>query len=250
MKTLGKFAPLLFIRETPHHLMEHRPPFGFKFQTFKISQIENFRKNASSWEPGRYTNCAVVGNSGILKIQNHGTDIDSNDAVFRVNHSPVKMFSAFVGSKTTYHVSSSHWIRELRLHPHRNFLVVCDRPFVYSCQNVMFREVRQNVQLVNPIFYKNVSHFTGRSKIPLTGIVAVFIALSMCQSVHLFGFSFGEFDFLSERKICQYYYESQETCRISDKTYHARNGDSIFHDFKAHKKLLRYLNQTGLVRMH
>jgi hypothetical protein len=243
---LHNFAPLLFINEQTDTLMLHAPPYGFKLRNFNMrAKLSAFRENASSWTPTKHNTCAVVGNSGILRLTNYGKRIDSHDAIFRVNHAPVAAFAQYVGTRTTFHVTSSHWKRELIAHPRRRFLVVCDRPFVYSCQNLLFAKRYQNIQLINPLFYRNVSNFAGHSKIPLTGFVAIFAALTLCTTVNTFGFTLVDLS-----RICQYYYEHPLQCKMTDKMYHARRGDSYFHDFAAHRKTVQWLNKTSIVNAY
>ena len=52
----------------------------------------------------KYDTCAVVGNSGSVSGGGQGGEIDSAEAVFRINYAPTKGFERDVGSKTHYDV--------------------------------------------------------------------------------------------------------------------------------------------------
>lgn len=231
--------PLLFVNESRTTLMKYAPPYGFKFQKFGFPHLERFMTNATYRNISHYKQCAVIGNSGILLKGKHGAFIDKHDAVFRTNHAPTKKFSTHVGTKTTFHVTSSHWIRELKDHKSRSFLVICDRPFVYSCQNILFAKKYSNVHLINPLFYRYLQSFTPRSKIPLTGFVSIAIALHLCDKVNIFGFTVNTTD------ACDYYY----SCKSTDKAYHLRKGDHLYHNFAEHRKLLQHWIRNGVLKL-
>lgn len=199
-------------------------------------------KRNAWWRPIPHAeSCAVVGNSGILKKRRDGAIIDKHDLVFRVNHAPTKGYEAHVGNRTDYHVSSSHWMREWKENPTQVFFVVCDRPYVYSCQNILFSEQRPGIHLVNPLFYRQVRELTGDSKIPLTGFVAISLALRICNRVRVFGFSIDA----ARRgdKVCEYYY----SCARTSYSYNTRRGGRFFHDFSAHQQRLKEWASRGII---
>ncbi len=57
----------------------------------------------------KFDSCAVVGNSGYLKLAQFGAAIDSHDVVVRLNQSPTKAFARWVGSKTSIRILNSLW---------------------------------------------------------------------------------------------------------------------------------------------
>jgi len=63
--------------------------------------------NAPEFERERFQTCAVVGNSGILLKSKLGPEIDSHDAVFRLNNAPAG--SQDVGDKTTVRILNKKW---------------------------------------------------------------------------------------------------------------------------------------------
>jgi hypothetical protein len=57
----------------------------------------------------KYERCAVVGNSGILRLYRLGEHIDQHDMVIRFNLAPTEGYSDIVGRKTTFRlVNSQH----------------------------------------------------------------------------------------------------------------------------------------------
>lgn len=55
-------------------------------------------------ERKRHRTCAVVGASGLLRLHEYGAEIDSHEAVFRLNTQPTEGYERFVGTKTTYNM--------------------------------------------------------------------------------------------------------------------------------------------------
>eukprot|EP00854_Cymbomonas_tetramitiformis_P000802 gene802-1282_t len=66
---------------------------------FHHSLVVRLPQEDAKW---RYSSCALVSNSGELLSKRMGEEIDSHDAVIRMNFPPVKGFEPFVGSKTTF----------------------------------------------------------------------------------------------------------------------------------------------------
>ena len=59
----------------------------------------------------RLKSCAVVGNSGSLKLSRLGDAINTHDVVVRLNHSPVANFGRWVGTKTHVRVLNTLWTK-------------------------------------------------------------------------------------------------------------------------------------------
>ena len=145
------------------------------------------------------------------------------------------------------HAASDYHFKEEREFPRgETMLVVCDRPYVYSCQNVLFATRKPRWHNVNPVFYAAVRRQTDRRQhgIPLTGVVAAAVATRLCSSVDVYGLSTMRYA-PEEKKICFYYWQ----CRSSDRWYHSRPGDSDFHDFKGNAAALIRWNASGSIRL-
>ena len=60
---------------------------------------------------GTWGSCAIVGNSGLLRLSTFGKSIDSHDIVVRVNQAPMRGYSRRVGLKVTHRVLNRLWTR-------------------------------------------------------------------------------------------------------------------------------------------
>jgi len=88
---------------------------------------------------------------------------------------------------------------------------------------MLFSHTNKRMHMINPLFYDYVYNVTERrSKIPLTGLVSVFLALRTCRYVNIYGFTIKQYS------KCAYYWD----CSKSSKWYVERKGDAVFHDFK------------------
>ena len=91
---------------TPHLKFSSPNPelWADRFVTFEPEILTLLPKRDEALQ---YGTCAVVGNSGRLVNARHGAEIDTHDAVFRINYAPVHGFTEHVGSKTTFDVVNS-----------------------------------------------------------------------------------------------------------------------------------------------
>mmetsp|Transcript_39908 Transcript_39908/g.113198 ORF Transcript_39908/g.113198 Transcript_39908/m.113198 type:complete len:576 (+) Transcript_39908:233-1960(+) len=63
----------------------------------------------------RYGSCAVVGNSGHLRLSNYGPTIEAFDAVIRTNQAPIKGYTKYVGAKTTFRLMNRAMARRYQV---------------------------------------------------------------------------------------------------------------------------------------
>ena len=226
-------VPLYMIDEEPERLMRHKPPYGYNFRGFTRDALLAKRSHASLPAVREYDSCAVVGSSGTLLRMQLGREIDMHDAVIRVNAAPtMRKFDSHAGARTTWrvfsspHADSDFKFKEQDLFPNTTMLVVCDRPYVYSCQNVLFANRKPLMHGISPIFYAAVRRHTDKRKhaIPLTGVVAVAIAIRSCRTVDVYGMST-----MTGPRACFYYWSCSHG---TDALYHSRPGDAEFHDFR------------------
>lgn len=242
--------------EDPAKLMRHKPPYGYQFgagkRAFREDELLRKRQNATLPTVRRFSSCAVVGSSGTLLHHQLGREIDAHAAVIRVNSAPLSStFAPMVGSRTTWrlfsspHAASDFSFHEERMYPNQTMLVLCDRPYVYSCQNVLFARRKPNLHNINPRFYERVRRNTDTRKhaIPLTGVVAVAAAIRSCDSVSVYGLS----TMSAQRPSCFYYWRCGK--RDTDAVYHSRPGDAEFHDFEGNAQALLRWNASGAIRL-
>lgn len=57
----------------------------------------------------KFKSCAIVGSSGSLLMAEHGREIDSHSAVFRINRAPTEGYSAHTGNKTNFRLLNAKW---------------------------------------------------------------------------------------------------------------------------------------------
>ena len=105
--------------------------------------------------------------------------------------------------------------------------------------------------MINPRFYEMVRRQTDKRKnaIPLTGVVAVAVAMRSCDSVDVYGLS----TMSSARPACFYYWRCggglTAATALTDAKYHSRPGDAEFHDFKGNAQALLRWNASGLIHI-
>lgn len=171
-------VPLFMVEEEVSRLMLNRPPFGYNLPSFSVDELQRKRKNATLPSVRMYDSCAVVGSSGTLLRSLLGAEIDAHDAVWRINGAPGQAeWRAYAGMKTTVrvfaspHASPAGGFKEEALFPNTTFLTVCDRSYIYSCQNLMFDQPKPRWHNINPIFYHAVRRETDRRKASERSIV-------------------------------------------------------------------------------
>ena len=250
--------PLFMIEERPARLMRHAPPYGFKYgvgrKAFVLSELVAMRANATLPSIRRFQSCAVVGSSGTLLHHRFGPEIDAHEAVIRVNGAPLgPRFEHIAGARTTWrvfaspHPASHSQFTEESTYANQTLLVLCNREYVYSCQNVLFAQRKTRVHGINPRFYESVRrqvHKRYKTRQPLTGVVAVAAALRSCASVDVYGMST-----LASRRSCFYYWLCG--ANVTDAAYHGRADDfRSRHDFAKNAQALLRWNASGLIRLH
>ena len=170
---------------------------------------------------GKYQNCAVVGNSGILLRRNYGEVIDAHQMVMRLNNARTAGFEKFVGEKTTIVFVNSNILhqcaRRVRCFcqaygeevpivmyvsqvahlmdvvmcgaAHKAPLLVTDPRFdILSARIVRWYSVKEFVERTGKSISEWASAHDGDSFHYSSGMQAVMLALGLCEKVNLFGF--------------------------------------------------------------
>jgi len=234
-------APIFFAGEHLQTIMRDHAPYGYSGEAER--KILRYMANATQPARLRYSTCAVVGASGVLKKYRWGAEIDSHEAVIRANAAPVGgRHRPWTGSRSTWRVFSSAYWKGHYSHsgPHEQFLVVCDRPYVYSCQYHLFErhDLFPRAHAVNPVFYGLARQQVGvpTALIPTTGLLAVAAAVHACDRVRVYGFGNGS------RSSCYYYHKD---CHKTDYDYLHRK--PAYHHFMKERETLARWHAAGMI---
>lgn len=136
--------------------------------------------------PRQFGRCAVIGNSGDLLKTNFGEEIDGYDAVVRENGAPIQNYTKYVGRKSTFRLLNRGSAKALDKvveldETRREALIV--KTTVHDIMSKMIREV----PIHNPIYLMLGASFGSAAK--GTGLKALEFALSICDSVDMYGFT-------------------------------------------------------------
>ncbi|KAG2461359.1 SIA4B sialyltransferase, partial [Polypterus senegalus] len=159
-----------------------------------------------TWAPDPETcrRCAVVGNSGHLLHSNLGQLISSHDYVFRMNHGKTKGYEADVGNKTTHHIMYPESAQDLDkgvhlvllpfkvqdLHWLASALSTGEIKRTYTRVKTKIKTDRDKIVVINPSFFHYVylNWTNSQGKYPSTGLLAIMLAVHMCDQVSVFGY--------------------------------------------------------------
>ena len=203
--------PVILVRAS-HAYGEATHRYEFPKAVLKLLPVDDRRAH--------YASCAVVGNTaGLLKGTQYGFHIDTHDAVFRVNYAPTKGFEVYVGERTTYDVVSAALAKKLidgTASPHR---LVNSTMVLYDTTSEMVRRTlveafvrqfsgvsleRSHALLLSPDLasaaaqaWEQLENAIASTRVERTragevkapqAFIAAFVALQMCDAVHLYGF--------------------------------------------------------------
>ncbi|QDZ18387.1 sialyltransferase [Chloropicon primus] len=203
-----------------------------------------------------FSTCAVVGNGGTLQTTKYGKSIDSHEIVFRANQAPVKRYEDRVGSKTTFRILNKRWLgtysanvgylplergvflttsrgdqkvvdtlyRKHKDNPKVNVITMSSK--ISGASRKVLEEFKDYVKC-----HKRGKAFHGGSTIS-SGLYEVFMALSLCDKVTVYGFGNGGHGLYQ-------YYKFRNTER--------KTGDSV-HSFDAEKALVMQLERDGFLK--
>lgn len=136
--------------------------------------------------PRQFGRCAVIGNSGDLLKTKFGREIDGYDVVIRENGAPIQNYSDYVGKKSTFRLlnrgSAKALDKVVELDERRKEVLIV-KTTIHDIMNKMIREV----PIKNPIYLMLGGSFGSAAK--GTGLKALEFALSICESVDMYGFT-------------------------------------------------------------
>eukprot|EP00250_Pteridium_aquilinum_P012968 c21052_g1_i1 orf=447-1775(-) len=136
--------------------------------------------------PRQYGRCAIVGNSGDLIKLRLGKEIDQYDAVVRNNGAPVENYTDYVGRKTTFRLlnrGSAKALDKVAALDGTGKEVLIIKTTIHDIMSKMIKEV----PILNPVYLMLGSALGPSAK--GTGLKAVEFALSLCESVDIYGFT-------------------------------------------------------------
>ncbi|KAK3249492.1 hypothetical protein CYMTET_41078, partial [Cymbomonas tetramitiformis] len=139
------------------------------------------------WRPS----CAVVGNSGKLRHEIHGHEIDAADAVLRFNQGRTKGFEKQVGTKATFRMYNGPYASpkqkgEVTLTQLRD---PATRTWVKAVEKERAKNPDARAYMFDPELLCHswdwVDHHGDK---PSSGLVGVLFALALCSKVDVYGY--------------------------------------------------------------
>ncbi|KAJ0751014.1 putative beta-galactoside alpha-2,3-sialyltransferase [Helianthus annuus] len=136
--------------------------------------------------PRQFGRCAVIGNSGDLLKTKFGKEIDGYDAVLRENGAPIDNYTEYVGKKSTFRLLNRGSAKALDkvaelYETGKEVLIV--KTTIHDIMNKMIREI----PIRNPVYLMLGASFGSAAK--GTGLKALEFALSICDTVDMYGFT-------------------------------------------------------------
>lgn len=226
----------------------------------------------------RSRTCAVVGNAGVLKLGRHGSSIDRHDAVWRVNQAPVggKEYQAIVGSKVTFRLLNSKWstvycedgvysdqvpggtsnlARYLMGLEPPNATLVASRADAGAFDRLATAQHRRRPDLQPTALLSSrvisrarawllTYNNTAGDVSPSTGLLAVYVAMQLCERVSVYGFSLVDSrwaaDMKDKGKRYHYFHKFHDSEQLRAHKHHA---------FSLEGDFLKSLDDEGKLRL-
>uniref|UniRef100_A0A8C8X3M8 CMP-N-acetylneuraminate-beta-galactosamide-alpha-2,3-sialyltransferase 4 n=1 Tax=Panthera leo TaxID=9689 RepID=A0A8C8X3M8_PANLE len=178
--------------------------------------------------------CVVVGNGHRLRNSSLGDAINKYDVVIRLNNAPVAGYEGDVGSKTTmrlFYPESAHFNPRVENNPDTLLVLVAFKAMDFHWIETILSDKKRvrkgfwkqppliwdvnprQVRILNPFFMEiaadkllNLPMQQPRKikQKPTTGLLAITLALHLCDLVHIAGFGYPD---AHNRKQTIHYYE-------------------------------------------
>ncbi|KAL5543820.1 hypothetical protein UlMin_007604 [Ulmus minor] len=157
-----------------------------KNKTLCIEKLSLVLPETPPYFPRQFGRCAVIGNSGDLLKTKFGKEIDTYDAVFRENGAPIQNYTDHVGRKSTFRLlnrgSAKALDKVIELDESRKEALII-KTTIHDIMNQMIQEI----PIKNPVYLMLGTSFGSAAK--GTGLKAIEFALSICDSVDMYGFT-------------------------------------------------------------
>ncbi|KAI4325741.1 hypothetical protein MLD38_031114 [Melastoma candidum] len=136
--------------------------------------------------PRQFDRCAVIVNSGDLLKTRFGNEIDDYDVVIRENGAPIQNYTEYIGKKSTFRLlnrgSAKALDKVVELDETRKEVLII-KTTIHDIMNKMIKEI----PIENPVYLMLGTSFGSSAK--GTGEKALEFALSICESVDMYGFT-------------------------------------------------------------
>lgn len=157
-----------------------------KNKSLCVEKLSLVLPETSPFYPRQIDRCAVIGNSGDLLKTKFGKQIDGYDAIFRENGAPIQNYTEYVGSKSTFRLLNRGSAKALDkvaelYDTGKEVLIV--KTTIHDIMSKMIREV----PITNPVYLMLGASFGSAAK--GTGLKALEFALSICDTVDMYGFT-------------------------------------------------------------
>ncbi|PRQ16885.1 putative beta-galactoside alpha-2,3-sialyltransferase [Rosa chinensis] len=157
-----------------------------KNKTLCVEKLSLVLPFTPPYVPRMFGRCAVIGNSGDLLKTKFGREIDGYDAVVRENGAPIQNYTDHVGKKCTFRLlnrgSAKALDKVVELDESRKEVLII-KTTIHDTMNKMIREI----PIKNHVYLMLGASFGSAAK--GTGLKALEFALSICDSVDMFGFT-------------------------------------------------------------
>ncbi|KAK2662265.1 hypothetical protein Ddye_000839 [Dipteronia dyeriana] len=209
-------------------------------KTLCLEKLSPVLPETPPYFPRQFGRCAVIGNSGDLLKTRFGKEIDSYDVVIRENGAPIQNYTEYVGKKSTFRLLNRGSAKALdkvveldetrkeallvktTIHDIMSKMIrVC---MLFSC---CFPTCKKEIPIKNPVYLMLGASFGSAAK--GTGLKALEFALSICDSVDMYGFTVDP----GYKKWTRYFSES-------------RRGHTPLHG-RAYYQMMECL---GLIKIH
>ncbi|XP_073922489.1 CMP-N-acetylneuraminate-beta-galactosamide-alpha-2,3-sialyltransferase 4 isoform X5 [Castor canadensis] len=177
--------------------------------------------------------CVVVGNGHRLRNSSLGDTIDKYDVVIRLNNAPVSGYEDDVGSKTTmrlFYPESAHFDPKVENNPDTLLVLVAFKAMDFHWIETILSDKKRvrkgfwkqppliwdvnpkQIRILNPFFMEIAADkllSLPMRKIkqvmmkPTTGLLAITLALHLCDLVHIAGFGYP--DAYNKKQTIHYY---------------------------------------------
>lgn len=211
----------------------HELPFGTKGSESHLVRVLAITSYSipESIQSLKCRRCVVVGNGPRLRNSSLGSAINKYDVVIRLNNAPVAGYEGDVGNKTTmrlFYPESAHF--DPQMDPDTLFVLVAFKALDFHWIENILRDKKRvgkgfwkqppliwnvnpkQIRILNPFFMGlaaekllglPVQQPRKLKQKPTTGLLAITLALHLCDQVHIAGFGYP--DAFHKRQSIHYY---------------------------------------------